>query len=399
MRVLHVITGLTVGGAEDQLIHIARHSRHEVDVVCLDGFGAAGEQLVRMGTRVLNLRVPARYDPRAVIRLVRVIRRRRPEVVHVHLFRAGLHGRLAARLAGVPVVVYTEHSIGEGEIEGLRATRALRVLYRASARLSDLTIAVSPWVQDRLRAWGVSGATIVIENGVDVEAMAFVPAARQAIRAELDIPADATVVATVGRMVARKQQSLLVQGAAPLVRAGAWLLLVGDGPLRTALQREVDAFGIGERTRFTGMRHDVPAILSASDVFASLAIEEMYGLAPVEAMASGLPVVVIHCPPLEDDGPPRVHWTGQDPASVQSSLRAALHGPPSRTGVVDFMRSGRHDVRTTVGTLDALYETLSRSTEGASRGRWTRRCVRRAVGDGQTRRSWLAWAQWPDRGG
>lgn len=371
MRVIHVITGLRVGGAESQLLHIARHSRHDVSVVCLDDFGRPGEQLVGMGTPVRNLRISGRYDPRAIARLVRLFRRARPEVAHVHLLRAGLHARVAARLAGVPVVVYTEHSIGVAEIEELRASAAMRTLYRATARLSDLTIAVSPWVEERLRAWGVDGGTVVIENGIDLEAMAFVPAQRQATRGELGIPADATVITTVGRMVARKQQSLLVRAAAPLVREGAWLVLVGDGPLRRALEREVVALGIGERTRFTGMRDDVAAILSASDVFASLAVEEMYGLAPVEAMASGLPVVVSHCPPLEGERPPRVHWTGSDPATVASSLRTALQDPPSRTGIVDVM--GRHDVRTTVRRIDAVYETLWRSR--AERGRLGRRAA------------------------
>ena len=363
---MHVITGLTVGGAENQLVHIARHSRHELGVVCLDNFGAPGEQLVAMGTRVLNLRVSGRFDLRVIVRLVRVIRRWYPDVVHVHLLRAGLHARIAARLARVPVIVYTEHSIGVAEIEELPATTALRALYRATSRLSDVTIAVSPWVRERVRAWGVDGPTTVIENGVDVEAMSFSPIGRQAIRAELGIPAEATVITTVGRMVARKQQSLLVHGAAPLVRDGAWLLLVGDGPLRVSLKREVDALGIGERTRFTGIREDVAPILSASDVFASLAAEEMYGLAPVEAMASGLPVVVRHCPPLEGEGPPRVHWTGSDPATVQSSLRAAVQDSLSQRGAVDHMRGGRHEVRTTVARLDTLYETLFESSSLAA---------------------------------
>jgi glycosyltransferase involved in cell wall biosynthesis len=158
-------------------------------------------------------------------------------------------------------------------------------------------------------------------------------------------------------MVARKQQALLVAGAAPLVREGAWLTLVGDGPLRTALEDQVADLGIGDRTRFTGMRQDVPAVLSALDVFASLATEEMYGLAPVEGLASGLPVVVVHCPPLLGSGPPRVRWAQPTATSVTDALRAALAQPPGRTGMDELLRE-RHDVRVTVATLDALYERL-----------------------------------------
>ena len=191
MRVLHVITGLEVGGAEGQLVQIAERSGHDVEVACLAGFGQAGEELRRKGIPVFNVDVPARYDMRVLPRLVRLMRRRRYDLVHVHLFRAALYGPPAARLAGVPLVVYTEHTIGEEEIEGLHAGAFVRFLYRSSMRFTDHAVAVSPWVEGQMLAWGVApGHTTVIPNGIDVDALRFDPAARTRTRSELGLPDD-----------------------------------------------------------------------------------------------------------------------------------------------------------------------------------------------------------------
>lgn len=358
MRVLHVITALAVGGAEGQLVGVAEHSRHDVEVACLAGFGQAGEELRSKGIPVFDLDLPGRYDPRVLPRLVRLMRRRRYDLVHVHLFRAALYGPPAARLAGVPMIVYTEHTIGEDEIEGLHAGPFVRFLYRSSMRFTDHTIAVSPWVEGQMRAWGVApGHTTVIPNGIDVGALRFDPAARARARSDLGIPDDALVIGTVGRMIPRKQQSLLIGGAAPLVREGGWLVLVGDGETRTALEKEVAALGIGDRSLFTGTRHDIPAVLAAMDVFASLASPEMFGLAPVEALASGLPVLVTHCPPLEGLGPPHVHWVSQHREDVERALRAAAADPPRRSQAAALAHE-RFDVGGTAASIDALYERL-----------------------------------------
>jgi glycosyltransferase involved in cell wall biosynthesis len=357
--VLHVITGLTYGGAEDQLVHMAAHTRHQMEVVGLDQFSQAGEILARQGIRVFNVRTPGRYDFRVIVRLARLMRHRDYDVVHVHLLRAGLHGRVAARLARVPVVVYTEHSIGRDAIEELPGSAPMRWLYRATARLADVTIAVSPWVEELIREWGVRGRTMVLENGVDLDRLRFDDSTRATARAELGIPRDATVIGTVGRMVEPKRPAVLLRAAAPLVREGAWLVLVGDGALRLALEAEAAELGIRSRTLFTGARIDVPAMLCAMDVFASLTTAEAYGLAPLEALACGLPVLVTHAPAVEEWGPPRVRWVDAEPDDVERELRRALDDRPGRMEILDQL--GRYSVQRTVERLDDLYDELMAS--------------------------------------
>ncbi|MCZ4516335.1 glycosyltransferase, partial [Streptomyces sp. ActVer] len=151
MKALHVITGLGVGGAEQQLRLLVRHLPVDCDVVTLTNPGAVAEDLTADGVRVMHLGMHGNRDLSALPRLVREIRGGRYDVVHTHLYRACVYGRIAARLAGVRAVVATEHSLGDSQMEGRRLTSGVRALYLASERLGRATVAVSPTVAERLR--------------------------------------------------------------------------------------------------------------------------------------------------------------------------------------------------------------------------------------------------------
>ena len=185
MKVLHVITGLNVGGAELQLRSILQHTRHDADVITLYNPGPVADMIRADGTLVRDLGMTRNTEVSALARLCRLIRDGGYDVVHSHLYRSQIYARPAAWLAGMPVVLSTEHSIGEIHLERRRMTRGVRALYLATERLSAGTIAVSPTVRDRLVSWGVSPRRVtVIPNGVDLRRVAFDPAARERVRAE-----------------------------------------------------------------------------------------------------------------------------------------------------------------------------------------------------------------------
>lgn len=154
MRALHVITGLGVGGAEQQLRLLLRHLPVECDVVTLTNPGPVADGLRADGIRVVHLGMRGNRDLSAVGRLTRLIRDGRYDLVHTHLYRACVYGRIAARLAGVRAAVATEHSLGRAEIEGRPLTRGIRALYLSTERLGAATVAVSSTVAGRLRDWG-----------------------------------------------------------------------------------------------------------------------------------------------------------------------------------------------------------------------------------------------------
>lgn len=360
MRALHVITGLGVGGAEQQLRLLLRHLPVRCDVVTLTNPGAVAEGLRADGVRVRDLGIRGNRDLGAVPRLARLIRGGAYDLVHTHLYRACVYGRIAARLAGT-TVVSTEHSLGRAEIEGRPLTRGTRELYLRTERLGAATVAVSDTVASRLRAWGVPADRIhTVPNGIDVAAFRFDGVQRRATRALWGLPGTAFVVGGVGRLVPGKRFDLLIRAVAAL--PGAWLVLAGDGPEAVPLRALAARLGVTGRVRFlgecgaTGTAPGVPAVLSAVDTFVSASREESFGLAVVEALASGLPVVHAACPAIEDLPSGRVPGairigSGSGAADPTSELTAVLRcrmesgtrrlPPPSAVDHYDIRLSSR----------------------------------------------------------
>lgn len=358
MRALHVITGLGVGGAEQQLRLLLRHLPVRCDVVTLTNPGAVAEGLRADGVRVRDLGMRSNRDLGAVPRLARLIRRGSYDLVHTHLYRACVYGRIAARLAGT-TVVSTEHSLGRAEIEGRPLTRGTRELYLRTERLGAATVAVSDTVAGRLRAWGVPAARIhTVPNGIDVTAFRFDEERRRSTRALLGLPDTAFVVGGVGRLVPGKRFDLLIRAVADL--PGAWLVLAGDGPENVALHALAARLGVTARIRFLGecgapgAAPGIPEVLSAVDTFVSASREESFGLAVVEALAAGLPVVHAACPAIEDlpagrvPGTTRIGSATADPAAeLTAALRHRMESgarrlpPPSAVGHYDIRLSSR----------------------------------------------------------
>ncbi|MGP3948938.1 glycosyltransferase [Streptomyces sp. 7N604] len=307
---LHIITGLGAGGAEQQLRLMLRHLPVHCDVVTLTNPGAVARGIRSDGTRVLHLGMGGNRDLSALPRLVTAIRFGRYDLVHTHLYRACVFGRVAARMAGVEAVLATEHSLGATCIEGRPLTPGTRALYLASERLGSSTVAVSATVADRLRAWGVPRHRIeLIPNGIEARHFRFDPAARAAARAMLDFPDQAFVAGGVGRLVPGKRFDILLRAVAEL--PGARLLLVGEGPERAALEQLAVRLGAEQRVRLLGERGgavewsadrstDIPGLLAAMDVFVSPSAEESFGLAVLEALAAGLPVLHVTCPAIDE---------------------------------------------------------------------------------------------------
>ncbi|MFF8099115.1 glycosyltransferase [Streptomyces sp. NPDC014986] len=342
MRALHIITGLGVGGAEQQLRLLLRHLPVDCDVVTLTNPGAVAEGLGADGVRVVHLGMGGNRDLAVLPRLVRIIRAGGYDLVHTHLYRACVYGRLAARVAGIRAVVATEHSLGDTQMEGRRLTPGVRALYLASERLGSATVAVSPTVADRLRRWGVPAPRIeVVPNGIDLDRFRFDPRRRERTRRRLGLPEGAFVVGGVGRLARGKRFDVLVHALARLPE-DHWLLLVGGGPEEHLLRRTARQAGVAGRVLFTGERPcvpdgspgpDLPSLTSAMDVFASPSAEEAFGLAAVEALAAGLPVLYASCPAIEDlpardaDGARRVHGGPEAYARAIAEVRAAGPGP------------------------------------------------------------------------
>jgi glycosyltransferase involved in cell wall biosynthesis len=399
MRVLHVITGLGIGGAEQQLRLMLRKLPTDSDVITLTNPGAVARGIVADGVRVRDLAMTGNRDVGALPRLTGLVRRGQYDLVHTHLYRACLYGRFAARLAGVRAVVATEHSLGAAQIEGRPLSPGARALYLAGERLGTATVAVSATVARRLERWGVRRDRIhVVPNGIEVGRFAYDDTARRTARKRLGLPQDAFVVGGVGRLTGGKRFDTLVRAVSDL--PDARLLLVGEGAERARLQRLAYVRGAADRILLHGACEDpprdasrtdpaeepegpegpagsagsagsegpdLPALLAAMDVFVSTSRDEAFGLAVIEALAAGLPVLHVTCPALEDlpaeAAPGARQITGNVPELIAELRRFQEapqgHGPgPRRLPVPPAAR--HYDISHSAEQLMAVYENALR---------------------------------------
>jgi glycosyltransferase involved in cell wall biosynthesis len=359
MKVLHVITGLDVGGAEIQLDAVLQHTRNDADVVTLYNPGPVADKLREHGVRVRDLGMTRNTELGALLRLYKIIRDGRYDVVHAHLYRAQIYARPAARLARTPVIVTTEHSIGETHIERRKMSAPVRALYLASELTSDATIAVADVVRDRLVRWGVPDRKItVIPNGLDFTALEFSPASRAAVREQFGISPDAFVIGTLGRLDPNKRIDLAIEAAAPLLGENCKLLIIGRGEDGARLEAVTQKLGLTDHVIFGGYQADMTAMLSAFDLNVTTSEQETFGLSVLEALSSGLPVLYTTCPALDGITTDR----GRQVAGNVPALRAELSkeieaGRRPRHAVTEVMEV--YGIESVASRIDALYDRIA----------------------------------------
>ena len=358
LKVLHVISGLGVGGAESQLWSVLRHTRHHADVVTLSHPGPVADWLRDDGVSVRDLGMRGNLHLSALRRLHSIVREGEYDVVHAHLLWALIHGRSVSRLAGAPAVVTTEHSISDTHIERRKKTAALRALYLGTDLCSDATIAVSDTVRQRLEKWGVPGRKItVIPNGVDVSRVAFDPEARERVRGEHGIPPDAFVVGVLGRLDPVKRFDMVIEAAGPLLGDDRKLLIVGSGAEYARLEQAALDSGAEKHVIFAGERRDVGGVLSAMDLLVAPSSYETFGLTALEALANGLPVAYTACPALENLPTDRARRVDGTVTALRNELMAQMGKGPGLREPVPEVRE-RYGIEAVSARIDDLYERV-----------------------------------------
>lgn len=291
-RVLQLIDGLNIGGAEMillELVHGLRQRGFDVAV----GYSTPGPLVARLaadGIEAVRLPRLARVDPLLFWNTWRLIKDFHPQIVHTHLFKSDFHGRLAARLAGVPVVLSTLHST-----DRWAQKFPLGLLYGWTANFADCLIAVS----DNLRVFHqqhtkVSAQKFVtIENGVDLEAYRYSVAAREKMRRAFGFSESEILFGIIGRLTPPKNHANFLAAAA-LVHAelpNVRFVIVGDGPLRERLETRAVEMKLAEAVFFTGFRDDISEIMSMLDVLVFSSDWEGLPVTLLEGMAAERPIV------------------------------------------------------------------------------------------------------------
>jgi glycosyltransferase involved in cell wall biosynthesis len=307
-------------------------------------------------------------DLAALLKLARMMQAGGYTIVHTHSSKAGILGRLAARLAGVPVIVHTVHGWSFHDHMPALTRRIYIALERLCASLSHALITVAGQdIEKGLRAGiGVRSQYHLIRSAIPLESFEPAHYDRAAIRRELGLPQDGLVLGNVGRFSAQKNPLDWVRVAGQVGRRmpDVRFLLVGDGPLRPQVSAALAEQGIADRTILTGLRRDVPRMLAAMDVFLLTSLWEGLPRVIPQAMAMGIPVVANTA-----DGTVEAVRHGETgylctPGDLpqMSALCVELLGDPERRGT--FGRAAREiamqefDVHRMVSQIAGLYTNL-----------------------------------------
>lgn len=334
-----------------------------VTVVLPDHLRRSIEPLAQVA-HVVPLPLPKLAWPSATATaLARLIRDSGFDIVHIHSQEAGLPGRLVARLAGAPRLVYTPQTL---DIRRARWHGLYRLIERALARLTDALVSVNEADRQRLIRWHIPPQKIVtIPNGIDLAAFSG-PVDRAGLRAELGLDPAGPLVMQVGRLSAQKAPLAFVRGAALVLdrQPETQFALVGEGPLRNDVAAEIGRLGLARRVHLLGWRERAARLLATADLATLTSCWEGTPYALLEAMAWARSVVataVNGCPEIVVEGqtgflvPPGdvAAWAEAVATLLADGERAGAMGARGRQRVEECFTLER-----TVAGVEALYRHL-----------------------------------------
>jgi len=328
LRVVHLVEALGVGGLERVVQSLALHARRHglmVEILCAVRGGPVAAEMEAAGHRVRVLGVTG-YRPRDLLRAARALRDMKPDVVHSHGHFAGVLGRAASWWAGPPIAVHHLHTTDT------TLCYRHRRLERFLARLTHRIICCSRAVADHARLdLGIAAALLaIVPNGIDPPP----PLDRDDALERLGRPAS-PIIGCVGTLAPHKGQSVLLRALEgwPSGQVSPTVVFIGEGSERPALE-VLAAQRRNARVLFMGERRDARSLLAAFDILVAPSVErEGFGLAALEAMDAGLPVVASRLgglPEIVEDGRTGLLVPPDDPQALAAALASLLERPDLR---------------------------------------------------------------------
>lgn len=361
-RILHLTTGLDVGGTEMMLLRTLPVLEQEFkNYVCaIRGRGSVGRALEDAGIPVYYLDYNNIVDPSALWRFWRVVQSVRPTILTTYLIHADLFGRILGRMYRIPIVVSSQRG-------SPLQWEFLRTFDRLTTSLVDIYTVQTQVAQRQLSSQLhiPTSRLQIIPNGIDSRQYQA-GKCREAVRAAFHLPADAFLITCVSHLRRGKGQSYLLR-AFEHIAAGnqnLHLLLIGEGSERETLQQQIKGYHTVSRIHFVGAYQNVSEILSASDVFVMPTLAEGMSNAILEAMASGLSCLISDIAvnlEIIVDGKTGLLFRTADSTDLAEKLVRLVHDQPLRSRLGAAARcyiTEQHDIDRTTATLITLYDTL-----------------------------------------
>ena len=380
LKVLHVITRMIIGGAEWNTLYtcqLLNRSRYEPLLATGPETGPEGsliEATEASGIPVfivpdLIREIDLKRDLKALVQLIRLYRDLEVDIVHTHTSKAGILGRLAGRLAKVPVVIHTVHGFAFTAPLPKWQRQLYIALEKMAGRWCDALIFISKPLMAEAGKLGIGDPKTYayIPSGIDTKAFqnGNNNGNRELKRRMLGLTDHVPIIGTVSRLVKDKGLELILEAAAQLKSKGLkfHMVWVGDGPMRDELERLAQKLGVADRLSITGMCTDVPAWLSCFDIFVLPTMWEGMGRVFLEAQAAGIPVIgtkVGGVPDVVRDGETGILIQPNDAKTLAETIELLITNAELRRqmgiAAAQFASNEQFQVEFMVRKIEEVYE-------------------------------------------
>jgi glycosyltransferase involved in cell wall biosynthesis len=385
LKVMRLIARLNIGGPAihttllTERLDPARYESLLVTGVEAENEGSMLELMAERGLKSqlapvvipsLGREISPKSDLQTLREVLRLMRREKPDIVHTHTAKAGFVGRMAARMARVPIVVHTFHgNVFKGYFSPAK-TKLFIAIEKNLARSTDRIIVLSEQQRDEILGLGIgrSEQFRVVPLGLDLQPFLDSAPLRGQLRSELGYAPDTPLIGIVARLVPIKAIHFFLQAARQVLQTHpqARFLVVGDGELRAELEAQARELQLGDGVRFLGFRGDLPRSYADLDVSVLCSLNEGLPVAVIESLASARPVVATDVGGVRDMVKPQHSgWLcpSQDVNALAAGIRAALDNPAQAAQLGQNGRAVVYpslDISRLVRDIDALYVELAR---------------------------------------
>jgi glycosyltransferase involved in cell wall biosynthesis len=298
IKILHITLDFGPGGVERFIVDLFKwYDKSQFDMAAIslysrqnDGFE---KDIDEMGAKVYYLNKIKSFDIRMIYRIIRIVEDYEPDVIQAHVFTTR-YALYPAWKKGIPIRIHTAHLPAGEESKGFIWRVLQRVAYRKGG---FVPVAVSEYEKDTICSAYTLDDVPVIYNGVDLNVFSYIPRRESSV----------VSIINVSRFVPAKNHNMLIDGFLKAMQENTQLrmTLVGDGPLKSSIEKKVAKLRVAQMISFTGAISDVASELNRNDIFVLTSEFEAFGLVLIEAMACGLPVIATRVgavPEIIEDG-------------------------------------------------------------------------------------------------
>ncbi len=308
-NVVQIITRMVPGGASNIVFDLIKFGSDRYDITLITGIEDLplnlNEKLPNISIKIvpeLKRNISPLHDFIATRKIISLLVKQKVDIVHTHTSKAGFIGRIAAKYCKIPIIIHTTHGliyIPDSNIPGIPdfsiVNKMFLILERWAGKYTDALTVLSNAEKKMCHTLNLANEQKVhtISNGIDLERYTKNEDAGNAVRKSLGIDQSEIVILSVGRLTSEKGHSFLLKGFFRLLdrHESIRLIIAGDGPERINLESQISDSSNTQNVIFSGYSNDIPSLLSAADIFVLPSLYEGFGLAIIEAMAVGLPVI------------------------------------------------------------------------------------------------------------